>query len=128
MTNRSAELRRDTCQEGFRHVVDEQHRSSRLHRRHSHHGDVGLVGGVNSTSGPSLRHSRREMQRPDFPNLIIGYAKDTKPTGPRNGLQSGHHPVTKHITGADHNVTDMLSYAEVNVAGLREELTSPKAP
>ena len=70
------------------------------------------------------------MQRPDFPNLIIGYARDTKPTGPRNGLQSGGniHAVTKHITGVDHNVTDMLSYAEVNVAGLREELTSPKAP
>jgi hypothetical protein len=99
MTNRSAGLRHDACQERFRHVVDEQHRSSRLHRHHPHHGDVGL--GVNSTSGPSLRHSRREIQRQDFPNLIIGYAKDTKPTGPRDGLQSGGniHPVTKQITG-----------------------------
>ena len=58
------------------------------------------LGWVNSTSGPSLRHSRREIQRQDFPNLIIGYAKDTKPTGPRDGLQSGGniHPATKQIT------------------------------
>ena len=68
-----------------------------------------------------LRTEVRELQRQDFPYLIIGHTGDTKPTSTRERLQSRRdvHPITKQVTGADHDVTDMHPDAEVDLTVLR---------
>ena len=64
----------------------------------------------------------RELQRQDFPDLIIGHAGDAQPTGLRKRLQSSGdvHPITEHVSDADHYVTYMHSHAEIDVMALRK--------
>jgi hypothetical protein len=69
-----------------------------------------------------LRTKVSELQRQDFPHLIIGHTGDAEPTSFRKRLQSRGdvHSIAKQVTGADHHVPDMRPYAEINVTALRE--------
>ena len=67
-----------------------------------------------------LRTKVRELQRQDFPYLIIGHTGDAQPASPRKRLQSSRdvHPITEQVTGADHHVTNVDAYAEVDLTVL----------
>jgi len=69
-----------------------------------------------------LRTKVRELQRQDFPHLVIGHTGDTKPPSLRKRLQSRRdvHPISKQITRADHHVTDVDPYTEIDVTVLRK--------
>ena len=69
-----------------------------------------------------LRTEVRELQRQDFPYLIIGHTGNAKPASLRERLQSSGDvdPITKQVTGADHHVTDVDTHAEIDVTGLRK--------
>ena len=79
---------------------------------------IGAYGLLDVLDG--LHTEVRELQRKDLPYLIIGHTGDAEPTSSRERLQSSSdvHPITEQIAGADHHVTDMHPYAEVDVAVL----------
>jgi hypothetical protein len=68
-----------------------------------------------------LRAEVRELKWQDFPYLIVGHTRNTKPTSLRKRLLSSGdvYPITKQVTGTDHDVTDMHPYAEVDLTVLR---------
>jgi hypothetical protein len=69
-----------------------------------------------------LRTEVRELQRQDFPHLIIGHTGDAEPPSSRERLQSrcDVHPIAKQVTGADHDVTNMHPNAEIDLTALRK--------
>jgi hypothetical protein len=67
-----------------------------------------------------LRTEVGELQRQDFPHLIVSHTGDTEPSSLGKRLQSGGniHPVAEQIAGVDHNVPDMHADSEVDVTAL----------